>query len=169
MHQMSYGRFAAMVSVSTLVMYGLMYLNCFEIDHIFFSQTRAWMALIMGSVMAALMLSFMWNMYASRNANIGILVGSGAIFVIALSLLRTQVTVSDVDYMKAMIPHHSIAILTSMRAHIQDKRVRKIADGILRAQIEEIMEMKGLISDLERNPPAQDAPDLPPISHRPAP
>ena len=52
---------------------------------------------------------------------------------------------SDVSYMKAMIPHHSIAIMTSERAHIRDPRVRKLADGIIAAQVREIAEMQGLI------------------------
>jgi uncharacterized protein (DUF305 family) len=67
-----------------------------------------------------------------------------------------------------MIPHHSIAILTSERAHIRDPRVRKLADEIIEAQVSEIGEMKQLIADLERSPTAQDAPDLPP-SNRSAP
>lgn len=168
MHQMSYLRFAAMIAASTVIMYGLMYLNVFEMDHIFFSQTRLWMALIMGSVMAAIMLGFMWKMYPNRKAKFGILIGSSGIFVLSLLLMRTQATVSDVDYMRAMIPHHSIAILTSARAHIEDKRVRQVADGILAAQIKEIAEMKRLISDLEQVPPPKEAPDLPPNSSRPA-
>ena len=64
--------------------------------------------------------------------------------------------------MKAMIPHHSIAIMTSERAHIRDPRVRALADGIIEAQVREIAEMKALIADLEANPPADGAPDLPP-------
>lgn len=60
---MSYMRFAAMVLTSTVVMYGLMYLNTYQVDHVYFSQTRLWMALIMGAVMAIVMLLFMWGMY----------------------------------------------------------------------------------------------------------
>lgn len=63
--------------------------------------------------------------------------------------------------MKAMIPHHSIAIMTSERAHIRDSRVRKLADGIIEAQVKEIAEMKQLIADLSRNAPPAGAPDLP--------
>jgi hypothetical protein len=161
-------RFAAMIVVSTIVMYGLMYLNTFAWDHIFFSQTRLGMALIMGSGMAVLMLGFMWGMYANRNLNLAIMAGSAIVFGLSLWLVRSQATVSDVDYMKAMIPHHSIAILTSERAHIHDSRVRKLADGILTAQIKEIGEMKDLIRELERQPVPSGAPDLPPNPHRQA-
>lgn len=157
-----YPRFAAMVAVSTLVMFGLMYLNTFAADHIFFSQTRAWMAVVMGSVMATGMLLFMWDMYPSRRANLAILAGSAAIFALSLWLVRGQATVDDVSYMRAMIPHHSIAIMTSERAHIRDPRVRKLADGIIAAQVREIGEMKALISDLEQHPTKRGSADLQP-------
>jgi uncharacterized protein (DUF305 family) len=159
---MSYARFAAMIAVSTVVMFGLMYLNTYAADHIFFSQTRAWMALVMGATMAVIMLAFMWRMYENRGANIAILAASVVVFAVALYLVRSQQTVDDVSYMKAMIPHHSIAVMTSARAHIHDPRVRKLADGILEAQVREIGEMKGLIADLQRTPPPANAPDLPP-------
>lgn len=159
---MSYMRFAAMVVVSTIVMFGLMYLNTFALDHVWFSQTRMWMALLMGATMAIIMLAFMWDMYKAKRVNIGIVVGSFIVLVVALWLVRSQETVDDVSYMKAMIPHHSIAIMTSGRAHIRDPRVRKLADGIIEAQVREIGEMEKLIGDLQRNPPAPNAADLPP-------
>ena len=159
---MSYGRFVAMVVASTVIMFGLMYLNTFALDHVWYSQTRTWMALLMGAAMAIVMLGFMWGMYKNRAANIGILIASAVVFAGSLWLVRSQQTVSDVSYMKAMIPHHSIAIMTSERAHIRDPRVRKLADGIIEAQVREIGEMKNLIADLEKKPVPDDAKDLPP-------
>ena len=163
---MSYTRFAAMIAASTVIMYGLMYLNTYAFDHVWFSQTRAWMALLMGAVMAAIMLGFMWPMYKSRTANLAILAVSAAVFAGSLWLVRSQETVSDVSYMKAMIPHHSIAIMTSERAHIRDPRVRKLADGIIEAQVREIGEMNNLIADLQAHPVAAGTPDLPPDHRR---
>lgn len=159
---MSYARFAAMILISTIVMFGLMYLNTYAFDHIFYSQTRTWMAVVMGATMAIIMLLFMLKMYENKRANIAILVGSVVVFAGALWLVRSQETVSDVSYMKAMIPHHSIAIMTSERAHIRDPRVRQLADQIIEAQVREIAEMKALIADLEANPPTADAPKLAP-------
>jgi peptidoglycan/LPS O-acetylase OafA/YrhL len=161
---MSYKRFAAMIAVGTIVMFGLMYLNTFATDHVFFSQTRMWMALIMGATMAFIMLAFMWSMYKNTKLNIAILVGSVAAFAVALWLVRSQESVSDVSYMKAMIPHHSIAIMTSERAHIRDPRVRLLADRIIEAQVREIDDMKQLIVDLERTPVPDSAVDL--LSYR---
>lgn len=145
----SYTRFGAMILTSTIVMFGLMYLNTLEPDHVFFSETRTFMALVMGATMAGIMLGFMMGMYKNRRANVAIFAGSAALFAVALWLVRSQATVTDVTYMKAMIPHHSIAILTSERAHISDPRVRKLADGIIESQRREIGEMKTLISDLQ--------------------
>jgi hypothetical protein len=161
---MSYTRFAAMIATSTAIMFGLMYLNTYALDHVFFSQTRAWMALLMGAVMAIVMLGFMWSMYKDKRTNAAIIVGSVIVIAGALWLVRSQRTVYDVAYMKAMIPHHSIAIMTSERAHIRDPRVRELADKIIEAQVREIGEMKSLIADLERNPPPANAPDL--LSYR---
>ncbi len=151
---MSYIRFGAMIATSTVVMFGLMYLNSYALDHLRFSQTRVWMAFVMGAAMAVVMLGFMLSMYRNKIANAAIVAASVIVFAGALWLVRSQETVDDVAYMKAMIPHHSIAILTSERAHIRDPRVRDLADGIIRAQVREIGEMERLIADLERNPPA---------------
>ena len=157
---MSYGRFAAMIATSTVVMFGLMYLNTYALDHATFSQTRSWMALLMGAVMAVIMLGFMWSMYKNKSVNVAIVVASVIVFAASLWLVRSQETVDDVSYMKAMIPHHSIAIMTSERAHIRDPRVRKLADDIIKAQVREIAEMKALIADLEAKPVPDASPDL---------
>ena len=145
---MSYLRFGAMIATSTVAMFGLMYLNTYELSHVAFSETRAYMALVMGATMAVIMLAFMLGMYRNTWVNIGILVGSIAVFAGALYLVRSQATVDDTSYMKAMIPHHSIAIMTSERADISDPRVRQLADRIIEAQREEIAEMELLISEL---------------------
>jgi uncharacterized protein (DUF305 family) len=144
-----YGRFAAMIATSTVVMYGLMYLNTYALDHVAFSETRAYMALVMGATMAVIMLSYMLSMYRNTKVNIGIYAASIIVFAGALTLVRSHATVDDVSYMRAMIPHHSIAILTSERARITDPRVRELADEIIEAQRREIAEMRELIALLE--------------------
>jgi uncharacterized protein (DUF305 family) len=143
----SYARFYAMVATSTALGFGAMYLNTYAIDHVFFSWTRFFMAMIMGGLMTAVMMLFMWGMYKGRGRWVAL--GLAAVlFVAGLALVRSQATVDDVAYMRAMIPHHSIAILTSERAGIRDPRVRKLADGIIGTQKREIGEMKELIADL---------------------
>lgn len=147
-----YAKFGVMIASSTIVMFGLMYLHTYSPDHVFFSQTRAWMAVIMGAAMAVVMLAFMWGMYPNRRANAGIVGVSVLLFALALWLVRSQRTVDDVSWMRAMIPHHSIAILTSERARIADPRVRRLADQIIQAQRREIDEMKALIDELQDRP-----------------
>ena len=147
--EMSYWRFGAMIVTATIVMYGLMYLNTYAFEHVFWSETRVWMALVMGATMAVIMLGFMLNMYKKRAVNLTILGGAVVVFAFALWLLRSQATVDDVEYMKAMIPHHSIAVMTSERAQITDPRVRKLADEIIESQRREIAEMKYLAAYLQ--------------------
>lgn len=137
-----------MIATSTCVMYGLTYVNSYARDHVYWSETRVYMAIMMGSVMALIMLAFMLHMLKNIAANIAIVVVSTLVFAGTLSLVRSQVTVQDVSWMRAMIPHHSIAILTSERAEISDPRVRKLADEIIEAQRREIDKMKSLIAEL---------------------
>lgn len=151
MSSSSYGRFFAMIATSTAIMLGLMYLNSYELAHVRFSETRTYMALYMGGAMAIIMLTFMLGMYKNKKANLAIFAGSAASFVIALFLVRSQTTVQDSAWMKAMIPHHSIAILTSERAEIDDVRVKELANAIIEAQRREIAEMEWLIKDIQKN------------------
>lgn len=146
----SYARFAAMIATSAAVMYGLTYLNTYAAGHVFWSETRLYMALLMGSAMAVVMLGYMRGMYSNRRANLAIVAASVAVFSVALYLVRSQALVGEVSWMKAMIPHHSIAILTSERADIRDPRARALADGIIESQRREIEEMKALVRELER-------------------
>lgn len=146
-----YGTFAAMIGTSMIVMFAFMYLNTYALSHVHWSETRAYMTLIMGAAMAVIMLSFMRGMYTNNKANLAIYLGSLVVFVAALYLVRSQITVQDSSYMRAMIPHHSIAILTSERAEIEDVRVRALADGIIEAQRREIKEMEWLINDIAEN------------------
>jgi ABC-type uncharacterized transport system permease subunit len=145
----SYKTFFTMIGASSVLMYLAMYLNNYSWDHIFFSEMRLYMNLLMTAIMAVVMLWFMRHMYTNKRTNQYIVGGSIALFVVALFLVRSQTLVDDVDYMEAMIPHHSIAILTSERAEITDPRVRALADDIIAAQKKEIEEMKRLIEDLD--------------------
>jgi cell division protein FtsW (lipid II flippase) len=146
----NYKTFFLMLGLSFVAMYITMYLNTYAIDHAYFSLTRFYMACLGISTMAVIMLLFMLKMYKNKKKNIAILVGSLVLFISALSLVRVQAPiVGDVLWLKGMIPHHSIAILTSERADIKDPEVRKLADDIIKAQRKEIEEMKAMIKRLE--------------------
>lgn len=146
-----YLRFGAMIATSTTIMFLLTYTNSYSIDHVRWSEERFYMALLMGSAMAVIMIGFMWSMHKDPRINVGIVVGGLALVALALWLSRSQYFVDDQDYMGGMIPHHSIAILTSERADIDDVRVRKLADEIIAAQRREIAEMEWLIDDIDEN------------------
>lgn len=151
-HGASYARFSAMIATSMVVMFFLMYLHSYDlVDHAWFSETRLFMTLIMGGGMAIVMLLYMRHMYKSMPKNIAVIAAATLLLGGGVALVRSQITVSDTDYMEGMIPHHSIAILTSERAQIKDLRVRKLADEIIEAQRREIKEMEWLIRDIREN------------------
>jgi len=147
----SYIRFGAMILTSMVVMFALMYFNTYAFEHVRWSETRFYMTFVMGGAMAIVMLGYMSGMYKNTKVNIAIFAGGALMLMGALYLIRSQATVGDRSYMKAMIPHHSIAIMTSERANIEDVRVRELADEIIRAQRREIKEMNWLISDIAKN------------------
>jgi len=152
-----YLRFGAMIATSMVVMFIVMYVNTYQLSHVQWSETRFFMTLLMGATMAIIMLGFMLSMYKNPKINAGIVAGSIVLFGLGTFLVRSQVTVDDQSWMRAMIPHHSIAILTSENAGIEDVRVCELAKEIIEAQKREIDEMKWLINDINENGPATSA------------
>lgn len=160
---MGWGRFAAMIATSTFIMFFLMYQLVYSFDHAMFSLNRLIASLVMGCVMSVVMLSFMWSMYKGMGTKIAVLVLASLLGVSLLFVNRGQLVIGDADFMKSMIPHHSIAINNSRRASISDPRVRKLADEIIAAQVREIAEMKLLLNDIAQNGEKGEA-ELPPRS-----
>lgn len=146
-----YWRFGAMIATSSVVMFVLTYTNAYSSEHVRWSEERLYMALLMAGAMAIVMLGFMWGMYRDTRVNVAIVAVGLALMGSALWLSRSQSFVDDREYMKGMIPHHSIAILTSERADLDDIRVCALADSIIRAQMKEIDEMDWLIDDIAAN------------------
>jgi len=145
-----YNTFFLMLGLSFVAMYITMYLNTYSIDHVYFSLTRFYMSCLGIAAMAVIMLSLMMGMYKNKKKNAAIFLGSVILFSSALFLVRTQKPIiGDVLWLKGMIPHHSIAIMTSERADIKDPEVKKLANDIIKAQKREIQEMKLMIKRLE--------------------
>jgi hypothetical protein len=159
---MSWARFAAMIAVSTFVMFFLMYQLIYSLDHAMFSLNRLLASLVMGCVMTIVMLGFMWSMYRGMGAKIAVVAVAALGAVALLSVNRSQALIGDTSFMKAMIPHHSIAINNAEKASIRDPRVRKLANEIIESQVREIAEMKLLITDIARNGP-RGRTELPPV------
>ncbi len=109
-----------------------------------FSQSRVFMAITMGGTMGLIMLGWMLNMYKNAKANIAVVVVSVLLLAGGVALDRSQVTVGDTAFMRAMIPpHHSLAITRSERAQIEDVRVCELAVEIIEAQQREIARWTG--------------------------
>ena len=150
MNSMSYKKFIVMIIISFIIMYVVMFLNMDSIDHYHTSTTRIYMAILMIAPMAIIMMSIMGKMYPNKKINTGIIITAIIMFIVTLTALRTQTPVSDVQYMKAMIPHHSSAIMTSKHANIKDPEVRQLADSIIASQEREIAQMEMILKRMKR-------------------
>ncbi|MEP6260956.1 MAG: DUF305 domain-containing protein [Gillisia sp.] len=145
----NYLKFVLMMVVSFIIMYAVMFANVAAFDHVMLSTMRTYMTILMIAPMAISMMLFMWGMYKNKTLN-GIIIGAAiVIFGVTYYMMRNQTGISDVQYMKAMIPHHSSAILTSEKADLRDPETKKLAEEIIKAQEEEIAKMKQLIEKLE--------------------
>ena len=151
MKAMSWRKFAAMIAVSVVIMFFLMYQLVYSVDHALFSVNRLLASLVMGCVMTLVMLAFMWSMYEGRRTKLAVVLVAVVAALVLLTVNRRQAVIRDVTFMKSMIPHHSIAINNARKASISDPRVRELADGIIESQVREIAEMKLLIEDIARN------------------
>lgn len=139
-----------MLAISFVIMYSVMFLNVDKLSHIYLSTTRLYMALLMVAPMALLMLLLMPDMYKNKKMNKIIMFSGVFIFVLVLVLLRTQVPIEDKQYMKAMIPHHSSAILTSQEADIKDPEVKQLSKEIIETQKREIAQMKDILRRMDK-------------------
>ncbi|MGO4772338.1 DUF305 domain-containing protein [Flavobacterium sp. W22_SRS_FK3] len=149
MDNSQYKKLLIMLLLSFIIMYFVMFLNVDEFSHIYFSYTRTYMTLLMVSPMALMMLTLMRKMYPNRKINSILLISSIVVFVFALTALRSQAFISDTQYMKAMIPHHSSAIMTSKNANIKDPELRRLSDSIIKSQEEEITKMKLILNRMK--------------------
>lgn len=158
MMKMGWGRFAIMIALSTAVMFFLMYQLVYSVDHATFSLNRLIASLVMGCVMTFIMLGFMWGMYEGQRTKVVVLAGAAILGTLLLYANRSQNLVGDTAFMRAMIPHHSIAINNARKSRISDPRVRELADEIIASQVREIAVMKRLIADIESNGERGDRP-----------
>lgn len=151
MPMMSWGKFAAMIAASVIAMFLLMYQLIYSFDHATFSMNRLISSLVMGCVMTLIMLGFMWSMYKGMATKVAVLAAAVVLGVIILAVNRQQVLIGDTDFMRSMIPHHSIAINNARKSDIRDPRVKRLADEIIESQVREIAEMTWLLKDIDQN------------------
>src|SRR5699024_3784076 len=95
-----YVRFSLLILTSTIVMYIMIYFNTYQCDHVYFSETRAYMALYRGAAMSVIMLAFMSHMYKKTKVYLMIYGLSIVMFAVGLRGVRYQATVGQVDWMQ---------------------------------------------------------------------
>ena len=151
MMTVSWGKFAAMIATSVVAMFFLMYQLIYSFDHATFSLNRLVASLVMGCIMTLIMLGFMWPMVKGKATKMAVLVGAVLVGAGILVINRGQALIGDEQFMKSMIPHHSIAINNARKSDIRDPRVQRLANQIIESQVREIGEMKWLVEDIESN------------------
>jgi len=134
MDKRNYQKFGLMLLASFVVMYAVMFLNADLFDHVMLSCTRTYMTILMIAPMALLKLLFMGSMYKNKRLNAIIAGVAVVVFAGTFYMLRNQTLIADVQYMKAMIPHHSSEIMVSQSATFKDPEAKKLAEDIIEAQ-----------------------------------
>ncbi len=150
MQGMSYKKFIITMVISFFIMYFVMFLNMDKLEHYHTSATRIYMALLMIASMGVVMMAMMGNMYPNKKINTSIIIVSIIVFGIIFAALRTQTPIADVQYMKAMIPHHSSAIMVSKHADLKDPEVKKLSEAIIKSQEEEIAQMEAILNRMNK-------------------
>jgi hypothetical protein len=109
--------------------------------HVYFSVTQGWLGAAMGAAMVALggflhpLPWWAWLLCL-------------AVCTAACAGYRYQLFVSDREYLRDMIPHHSMAILTSRpRISSPSPLISRLAEQIAVTQKREIGEMQALLAN----------------------
>jgi hypothetical protein len=141
-----YQKLALVISINTVLMFLITYVMIDTIDHFYFNINRVYMALLMAAPMVVLMLLVMRSMYKNKKLNILLYAGFIGLFILIFSLIRTQTPVGNEQFLRSMIPHHSGAILMCEQSNLTDTEIIRLCDEIVQTQIEEIEEMKEILS-----------------------
>jgi len=134
--------------VSAIIMYFVMFTMIWSFADLFNNLNTFYMALMMVSPMAILMVLIMSMMYPDRKMNLIIYAGFAVIFVLALIGMRVQSGVGDRQFLRSMIPHHSGAVLMCSKAQIHDPEIKQLCGNIIRSQTQEIGQMKAILRRL---------------------
>lgn len=149
MHDKHYYRLLAMMVLSFVAMYVLMYAMVDRFANVFNSVNQVYMAALMAAPMLIIELMLMGGMYPDKRRN-AILVGVGAVALAVFWLaIRQQAAVGDRQFLRSMIPHHAGAILMCREASLTDAEIKKLCESIIASQQSEIDRMKAM---LERRP-----------------
>lgn len=147
---LAYTTLTKTISIHFVIMYALSYLLVDQLSHAYIFSTRPlYMAVVMVAPMVFLMVFFMRNMLPNKQRNRQLLIGSIALFVLAILGARTQFGVDNELFLKSMIPHHSGAITACEEANITDPEITTLCQEIIATQEQEIEQMKEILKRLE--------------------
>jgi hypothetical protein len=125
--------FIAMVGIQVFAM---PYVMAARPAHVYFTPTQAYMGIFMGACMVAVegvMHPMPWWAWVAT-----VVVGA-----LGVAAYRWQIGISDRAWMREMVPHHSMALLTSApRVASRDPFVQRLAERIILTQDREIGEMQ---------------------------
>lgn len=145
-----YRKLALMLLLSFIAMYILMYAMVDSFSNVLPNINQFYMAGLMTMPMLLIELIVMGAMYMNKKLNIALL-ATGLVLMAGFYLcIRQQTAVQDKQFLKSMIPHHGAAILMVEKAKLSDPEVKKLADGIIKTQQQEIEQMKAMIKELEK-------------------
>jgi len=145
-HHNPYYRLAAMTMLSFIAMYILMYAMVDSLGSVFNNINQAYMAGLMASPMVLIELALMGGMYPNKKLNRGLMAVSAVALVGFFFLIRQQVAVTDTQFLRSMIPHHSGAILMCGKAPIQSAEIKALCRNIIASQEAEIKLMREMLA-----------------------
>lgn len=140
-----YRKLALAISINAVLMYLITYVNLADISHFQININRLYMALLMAAPMVIIMLLVMRSMFNNDRLNIGLYAAAAGAILLLFLLIRTQTPVGNEQFLHSMIPHHSSAILMCEESTISDPEISDLCNQIVRAQREEIAQMKQIL------------------------
>lgn len=140
-----YRTFALNLIISAVIMYFVMFTMIYGLSEFYNNLNMAYMAIMMAAPMGMLMLVMMGSMYNDRRLNLVLLGGFALLFALAYWGMRAQGLVGDRQFLRAMIPHHSGAVLMCERASLKDPEIKQLCSQIIVSQKEEIAKMKAIL------------------------
>ena len=142
-----YLKLLLMAALSFVAMYILMYTMVDKLNDIYPSFNQLYMAGLMAAPMVLIEIVLMGTMYKRKKLNAAIAFASvltGLLFFLAI---RQQTAISDEQFLKSMIPHHSGAILMCREANITNPQIQSLCQTIMQGQQQEIDQMRSILNN----------------------
>ena len=143
------GSFWMMVVASFIIQFFIMSLIMSNsVSNITFSVGKFYISVIMALLMG--LIEVIMHDYHMHLFSLPYYLSLAIALSLFLYLYKTQQYILDEDYLKEMIEHHSMALLTSeeILQKTKSERVRKLAENIVSTQEAEIKYMKQMLTNM---------------------